>query len=206
MIDSTAVSSVRTIDPRGIVTNTMNKTPGSEESAEKKAGETQKPTGQDVKANENESPHGALTNFREGVREFTFGVLQPVSGIVGEKVYETSISQTMENLRKKYNGALTGFHKRVHGFAFGIMRPETGVIGEETYDSSHSVTMGNLSKEYIGAVAGIRNTLHQYANAAMESAGPLVPIAESIQVFEREFQDTSAVVASQNTQDVDVTV
>jgi len=184
----------------------MKKTPGSAESAEKTVSETQQPTGQDVKANETESPHGALTNFREGVREFTFGVLHPVSGVVGEKIYETSISQAMENLRKKYNGALTGFHNRVNGFAFGIMRPETGVIGEETYDSSHSLTMENLSKEHIGAAAGIRNTLRAYAQTAMENTGALVPIAEPTKILQHDARGTSSANAPQNTQDVNMTV
>jgi len=211
MIDSTAVSSVHAVDPRGIMTNKIH---GSTKPAGKTIGQIVGETADKPKeliapngeANADESPHGALTEFREGVREFTFGVLHPVSGVVGEKIYKTSISQTTENLRKNYNGALTGFYNRIHGFAFGIMRPETGVIGEKTYDSSHSLTMENLSKEHVGAAAGIRNTLREYAKTAVESTGAPVTIAESTRVFEREFQDTSAAVVSQNTQTIDTTI
>lgn len=209
MIDSTAVSSVRAVDHRSAVTNTIKKTPGSTEPVGKAVSGTREPPKQDVKINTDEDPHGALAKLRESMREFTFGVLRPKTGLVGEKTYETSFSQTMENLSKEYNGALAGFHNKIHGFAFGILRPETGVIGETIFDSSHSITMDNLSKKHVGAAAGIQQTLRQYANAAMESTGALVPITESTQVFEQEFQDISAAGATdvpQDTQRVDTTI
>jgi hypothetical protein len=184
----------------------MEKTHGSAEPAGKTASKPQQPSEQDVKANTNQSPHGALTDFRQGVREFTFGVLRPESGLVGEKTYETSFSQTMENLSKEHIGALTGFHNKINGFAFGIMRPETGVIGETLYDSSHSITMDNLSKEHIGAAAGIKNTLRQYARAAVESTGPPVQTTEPVEILQHGAPDAFAAAIPQDTQRIDTTI
>ena len=161
MIDSTALYSARTIYPHsGITVNMTKKTPESADSRGETLSEVQNLSGQDVKADTNDIPEGSLTKFRENVREFTFGVLRPESGIVGEKTYETSVSQTMKNLRK----------------------------------------------EHVGAAAGIRETLRRYVQEAMESTNPPVPSAKAIQVFEKEFQDTSAIVVSQNTQHIDTTI
>jgi len=206
MINSTAVSSVRTTDPRGITAKMTNKTPGSAKPAGKTPNKPQMPSGQNVKANADKSLHGALTDFRHGVDEFKNGVLRPETGLVGEKLYETSASQTMENLRKKHAGALKGFYNEIHGFAFGILRPETGVIGEKTYDSSNSMTLDNLSKVYIGAAAGIKNTLREYVRTAVESTGPPVSTVEPIKVLQHEAPETSSANMPQNTQHVNMTV
>lgn len=206
MIDSTAVSSVRAVYPRGIRANMMKETPGSTESAGKTVGKVQKPSGQDIKINMDKDMHGALAKLREDMREFTFGVLRPKTGLVGEKTYETSFSQAMENLSKEYKGALTGFHNKINGFAFGILRPEDKIVGAKTYDSSHSMTMDNLSKEYIGAAAGIKDTLREYVKAARESTGPLVKMVEPLKILQHDFMDTAAADTAQDTQHVDMKV
>jgi len=94
------------------------------------------------------------------------------------KVYETSFSQTMQNIRRHHYGALTGMHDGLNGFTFGILRPETGTIGEDIYESSHSLTMDNLGVKHIGAAAGIAEAIRSYMRAAAEHTGPMAPIVE----------------------------
>ena len=158
---------------------------------DKTANEAQKPSQQDIRTNSKDKPRGALAMLRESRREFADGVMRPGTGLVGEKLYETSASQTAKNLKKKYAGALTGFNNRIHGFAFGILRPGSGVVGEKIYHSSHSDTMENLRKEHLGAAAGIKETIRKYADAAVESLGPPVKTVEPIKLFQYEAMGTS---------------
>lgn len=205
-IDSIAASSVRAVDPPGVMTNMTKKAPGSTEPVAKTVDKTQGPSGQDIKADADESQQDALTKLREALHEFTDGVLRPKNGLVGKKTYETSFSQAMENLAKEYNGALAGFYDKLHGFAFGILQPEDEIVGSEIYDSSHSMTMENLSKEYIGAAAGIKNTLHEYAKKAAESTGPPVTLVEPIKILHNEAPDAPAADMPRDTKPVDTTV
>ena len=188
-----SASSVSAAGSRGLMASISENTLGSIKPIGKVVIETQKSSGQDIKADANHEPHGTLEKIRDDLHEFTDGILRPKSGLVGEKTYKTSFSQAMENLKKEHIGALTGFHNRVNGFAFGIMRPETGIIGEKTYDSSNSMTLENLSIEYIGAVAGIKDVIHKYAEAAIEKIGPPVKLVESAKILNIESENTLTV-------------
>jgi len=165
---------VRAVDQRR---NTLDTTRRPTKSDGRPVAEAGKLPEQSTKV-DNANVHGALTKFRESMREFAFGVMRPAVGLVGEEVYETSFSQAMENLRRDHNGALTGMHNGLTGFTFGILRPETGMIGEDTFDSSHSLTMANLSKKHIGAAAGITEAIHGYMKAATEHTGPMAAMVE----------------------------
>jgi hypothetical protein len=197
MIGTTRVSSVSTASYLRNAANISKNTIASTKPAEKIGVETQKSSGQDIKANANTKSHGALEKIRDDLHEFANGVLRPKTGLVGEKIYETSFSQTMENLSKEHNGALAGFNNGLHSFASGILRPETGGIGEEHYDSSNSMTMKNLRKEHIGAGAGIKDIIRKYAEAAAESIGPPVAYVEPIKVYQVEISDNSPTVTDQ---------
>jgi len=125
---------VHAVDHRSTVTN---KHPISPEPVDKTANAAQNPSQQDIWTNSKDEPHGALATLRESRREFADGVIRPVTGLVGEKLYETSASQTAKNLKKKYSGALTGFHNKLTGFRYGVLHPKTGMIGEKVYRTSH---------------------------------------------------------------------
>ena len=204
MIIANTVSSVAAAGSRRSAVSISKNTIRSAKPAGKVDIETQKSSEQSIKACGNKNSHGALEKIRDDVHEFANGVLRPKTGLVGEKTYETSFSQTMENLSKKHKGALTGFNNGLHGFAFGIMRPETGMIGEEHYDSSNSMTLENLRKEHIGAAAGIREIISKYAEAAAMSVGPPVAIVEPIKVYKHETASESSTNLLEETRRSDI--
>ena len=202
MIGITAVSSVQSMNHGSIMTNKIHE---SREADDKTALEVRSLSVHDVRTDSGKQViEGVLTKFRKGVRDFTFGVLKPANGVVGEKIYETSASETAKNLRKKYSGALTGFNNRIHGFAFGILRPGSGIVGEKIYHSSHSNTLKNLKKEHLGAAASIKNTLREYAKSAIESAGPPVSLVDPITLLQNELPNASAVDDTQRVQHVNL--
>ena len=166
MSDFGAVSSVNMADRRGPMTNT------ADTSHARSGRRTQAASRQDVNPPVAEQSSGALANFSDGLREFAFGVLSPGSGLVGEKTYETLVSQTMDNIKREYDGALSGFCDNLRNLAQDVLSPDPGGSGESGHKGSHSVTMENLNKQYQGVNAELRRALREYAELVFSGLAP----------------------------------
>jgi len=71
-------------------------------------------------------------SLNDNMRDLASEVLSPKSHLEGERVYETLVSQTTENLKKLHNGALTEFKDHISDLASEVLQHNTEAAGRRT--------------------------------------------------------------------------